>query len=329
MSHANAIGILEICADEPVPAFGGAIALNFEGDAPQWVELIPKGPELHGNDGRRWTMKDPAKVVAAFDARGLKLPIDINHAQFLKAPKGEESPASGWIEALEVRDGAIHGRVEWTPSGAAALAKREYRYISPALNHDRHGDVVGLSGAGLVNSPNFNMPALNATTYEGSMKTILAKLGLPETATESDALARIGEMQTSLNSRQPDLAAFVPRADYEIALNGRKQAEATLAARDKAEHEAEVARLIGDAVKSGKIAPASKDFYVSTCASAEGLASFRKFIADAPSLFKDAIIPGAGAGKDSVALNSDQSVVAELMSIDAKALSTFVAPKGA
>lgn len=141
---------------------GQDVALNARGDAPAWVMLAPKGPRIVGNDGRVFTLDSPAAVVDAFVKSGIKLPVDINHAEFLKAPRGEASPAVGWIEQLETRDGAIWGRVEWNSSGREALKDRAYRYISPALIHNAEGKVLRLSGAGLVNRPNFNMPALNA-----------------------------------------------------------------------------------------------------------------------------------------------------------------------
>lgn len=308
---------IALCADETLPGFGRAlpIALNAEGAAPEWIAVLPKGPILAGHDGRRWTMKDPQAVVAAFEARGLKAPIDINHAEHLKAPKGDESPAAGWIEELQARDGAVFGRVEWTPRGGAALASHDYRYFSPALQYDRGGNVTGLLGGGLVNSPNFTMPALNAATIGEPMKTILAKLGLPETASENDAVARIAEMQTALNARQPDLAAFVPRADYELALNARKTAEAAVAAREKADHDSEVTRLIDDALKAGKIAPASKDFYLATCASAEGLAQFKKFVAVQPSVFANSGLEEKKLDDPKIALNAAEEEVLNAMGL--------------
>jgi len=148
--------------DGPAFAVGVMLELNARGRAPEWVMLIPKGPRIEGNDGRVFWLKEPAEVVAAFRASGLSLPIDVNHSQFLKAPLGEESPAAGWIEELEARDGAVWGRVAWTAAGEAALNGRAYRYISPALITNKEGAVRALSGAGLVNRPNFPMPALNA-----------------------------------------------------------------------------------------------------------------------------------------------------------------------
>jgi phage I-like protein len=329
MSHSNATGILALCADEPFPGFGAAVALNAEAGAPpEWVELLPRGPRLTGIDGRAWTLDDPQKLIAAFNRRNLSLPIDFEHAQFVKAPKGESAPAAGWIEALEIRDGKTFGRVIWTAKGAEALNSREYRYLSPAMAHDAQRNVMEILGAGLVNRPNFQLAALN--NEDSSVdKDLLKKLGLPETASQADVLAKIGEMQTALNSSQVSLANYVPRADYEIAVNRAATLEAEIAAGKKAAHEAEATVAIDEAVKAGKISPATKSFYVSTCASAEGLAEFKKFVAAQPTLFQPQVTPAATAADGAVALNAEQNLVVELMGIDAKAFSTFIAPKSA
>ena len=155
---------------------GQIVALNARGAAPEWVMLTPKGPRIVGNDGRVFTLDNPGAVVDAFAKSGLKLPIDINHAQFHKASKGEASPAVGWIEQLDARDGAIWGRVEWNSRGESALKDRDYRYISPALTLDAAGRVVGIAHAGLVNEPNFTMPALNARGDATEQPTLLREI---------------------------------------------------------------------------------------------------------------------------------------------------------
>jgi phage I-like protein len=102
---------------------------------PQWVMLIPAG-EFSGRDGRGpFRLADPARVIAATDALGLTagVPIDYDHATDFAAPKGRPAPAAGWIRELAERDGALWGRVEWTPHGAKAITSREYRYISPVF----------------------------------------------------------------------------------------------------------------------------------------------------------------------------------------------------
>jgi phage I-like protein len=311
-------------AEAGTPGFGSGVALNFEGDrAPEWIALIPAGAIVRGHDGRTFANPDPSRIVAAFEKRGLHLPIDINHAEFLKAPKGEQSPAAGWIEAIEARAGAIYGRVSWTPTGAAALNAREYRYVSPAIRHDANGLMLELLGAGLVNTPNFTLPALNRESP--MFKDLLKKLGLAETATEADAIAALDTLQTSLNAaRTPDLNLYVPRADYELALNRATTAETKLTERERAARAAETAALIDDAIKAGKIAPASKDFYVATCASEEGLAAFRKHVQTLPKMFDPAKIEDRQNQQD-VALNSEQAEIALTMGIDPKAFAAHLA----
>jgi phage I-like protein len=163
-------------AHSAVLGAGQVVALNARGAAPDWVMLTPKGPRIVGNDGRVFILDNPSAVVDAFAKSGLKLPIDINHAQFHKAPKGEASTAVGWIEQLEARDGAIWGRVEWNSCGAGALKDRDYRYISPALKLDAAGRVVGIAHAGLVNEPNFAMPALNARSEASEQSALLREI---------------------------------------------------------------------------------------------------------------------------------------------------------
>ena len=46
------------------------IAIDFctllpTGEIPEWVELLPAGPEIAGRDGRKWKLEDAAAVAAA------------------------------------------------------------------------------------------------------------------------------------------------------------------------------------------------------------------------------------------------------------------------
>jgi phage I-like protein len=137
-----------------------AVQLTGDDAPPEWVMLVPAG-KVTARDGREFDNADPQAVVDAFESDPLDLPIDYEHATEVKAPDGEEAPAAGWIKALEVRDGAIWGRIEWTPRGAASLQSREYRYISPALILRKIGKVItNLISAGLTNRPALDMPAL-------------------------------------------------------------------------------------------------------------------------------------------------------------------------
>jgi len=316
-----------LCNAAASAASGVAIALAAESDAPDWVQLMPSGPTLQGRDGRAWKLGDPARLVAQFAPPFV---VDYEHAQDKLAVNGQEAPAGGWVEALEVRDGEIWGRVDWTPRAKVAIAAREYRFISPAFTYSPDGEVQALIGASLVNRPNFVMTALNNQEFP-MLKTIAAALGLAEAATEPEIVTAIGKLKasTALNAaQQPDLAKFVPRADYELALNRATTAETKIAADGKAALEARVAAAIDGAVKAGKVAPASKDFYVATCSTAEGLAEFEKFVAKAPTAFTVVVDPTKEAAvADGVALNSEQLAVAKALGLDPKVFAADIAKR--
>jgi phage I-like protein len=137
---------------------------------PRWVMLTPAG-EFNGRDGRGpFRLDDPARVIAATRALGLTagVPIDYDHATDFAAPKGRPAPAAGWIRELGERDGALWGRVDWTPHGAAAIVSREYRYISPVFQYASDGTVMRLLRAGLTNNPNLYLTAISARAAEDS-----------------------------------------------------------------------------------------------------------------------------------------------------------------
>jgi phage I-like protein len=140
---------------------------------PQWVMLIPAG-EFSGRDGRGpFRLADTASVIAATEALGMTagVPIDYDHATDFAAPKGRPAPAAGWIRELQERDGALWGRVEWTPHGAKAITSREYRYISPVFQYSSDGGVTRLLRAGLTNNPNLYLTAISARAVAGVVST--------------------------------------------------------------------------------------------------------------------------------------------------------------
>lgn len=133
---------------------------------PAWIELIPPGPDVAGNDGRRWRNDDPHTIVAAFQQRYRAVPmvIDYEHASEHRAPQGLDAPAAGWIDRLEVRQGgSIWGHVQqWTERAAQMIKAREYRFLSPVFTFEKATSKIrALVSAALTNSPNLNMTALN------------------------------------------------------------------------------------------------------------------------------------------------------------------------
>ncbi len=283
------------------------LALNTEGGVvPDWIELLPPGPVIKGRDGRVWRLNDPETVVAHFRVNGTPLLLDYEHATEVAAPKGEAAPASGWCVDMEVRDGAVWGRVEWTARASNHIATREYRYISPVFSYDRSGLIRFLDSAALTNTPNLTLKALNRETIP-EVKTmssaIAVALGLALTATEAEIVTAITNQREQLakalnRSQEPPLDKFVPRADYDAALLRATNAETRLTERD-AETLAEQAELaINTALEERKIAPSQVTYYKARCKTQKDLEEFKNFVASSPAIVADAVAPpGDGAPK--------------------------------
>lgn len=131
---------------------------------PEWIELIPAGPDVEGLDGRRWRNDSPDRIVTAFNERGRPLVIDWEHSTENRAPNGLDAPAAGWVDRLEVRAGAIWGHVkEWTARARQQLAEKAYRFLSPVFQFEKQsGCIVALTSAALTNAPNLRLTALNS-----------------------------------------------------------------------------------------------------------------------------------------------------------------------
>ena len=263
-----------------------------EGDAPEWLLLVPEGEAVIGADGRMFRSPGTPALLAEQQRRGLKLPVDENHATQLSP--GRPARACGWITEFRLQDGALMGRVEWTARGAAAIQARDYRYYSPAYGLERRDDfdtnptIKGVDSVALVNMPNLgSAAALN--NKESSMKDIAKKLGLPETATEQECVAAIERVRAP--AAADGAQAAVPQADYELMSRRASDAEERLAQRERDDLRAAAEAAVDRAIGEGKFAPSSRDYYLGNCSTPEGLNSFKALAAAAPALFKEA--PGA------------------------------------
>ena len=313
------------------PALATALCfvLADDGLVPEWIELIPApGADgmVRGTDSRAWRFGNAAAVAANFSRR---LPVDINHSTEIKAPKGEPSPAVGWIEELQARNGALWGRVTWTETGANALKGRDYRFVSPVFTYDRAStDIVRLTSAALVNNPNLPLALNSAGSVDPSpelapmsLKAILVALKLAESATEAEAVNAIhalnANLVTATNSAQtPDLAKFVPRADHDAALGRAVNAETALNAVKTTNHQTAVNAEIDAAIAAGKVTPASREFYVATCASQDGLDKFKAFVASQPVIVKPgAIVNGGLPAGGQTTLSAEQKALCAEMGV--------------
>ncbi len=304
-----------------------ALAASGEGRAaPEWIMLLPAG-RIKTTDGRVFRNEAPDALVDEFRRDGLDLPIDINHRSEVAAP-GEDAPAVGWIKDLQVRDGQLWARVEWTPRGEQLLAAREYRYISPAFWHAEDGLVLKVLSAALLTQPAIPMPALaarqkshDATDKETGMnRNALCKLlGLSGDADDTAITAAIEDLkaQKAMAGRITDPDKWVPRADYDQVRAELAAAQKTVAGIKVAELKAAAERLVENGVKEGKIAPASRDFWLGLASQdAGGLEKVRAFLASAPQIAPPgASLTGADADAGRKALTAAEKKVAAALGI--------------
>ncbi|MGR3435264.1 MAG: phage protease [Shimia sp.] len=301
------------------------IALNAQGaQVPEWIQLTPAAPVLTGNDGRRWAMSDPQGVIARTKAQQSKFPLDVEHATEIKGAKGERADAVGWLTDFEVRGGAIWGRVDWLEEGRAIMSARSYAFISPVFFFDDDTrEVVALTSAALTNQPNFNMPALNragASQGDPMDKDVIEALGLSEGATPQDAVAAIGtlkgELSTARNRAEtPDVTKFVPRSDYDLAMN-------RIAAFERAETErkdAEITAVVDQAIADGKIAPANKEYHMGACRTEGGLEGFKALVEAATSMAEPSGLDGKSPTEGTQRLTAEERAMCRQMNVSEEA----------
>lgn len=220
---------------------------------PEWVMLVP-ADSFSGRDGRGPYMLDAAAVLAAFEKGGIDLPIDYDHQTLTSDEKAGPVPAAGWIKALEARDGALWGRVEWTPQAAGLIVNKEYRFLSPVFRHDKAGRVIAMEGAGLTHYPNLTLEPVAHTQGETMDLMPIAKaLGVEgEDAARVDALAaHAARLKTAADN--PDPALWVPMSQHRPVAEQLAALQAEVAAQ-KAE------AAVTAAMRAGKLAPAMQDW---------------------------------------------------------------------
>jgi phage I-like protein len=306
----------------PLPiALNSVTATSATPDAPEWVQLTPAGPRLAGMDGREWQMANPEFVISQCRAaRGgqIEIPVDFEHATHVKGARGEPALAVGWVRELDVRDGAIWGRVEWNDAGREAVASRGYRFVSPGFDfHKLTGAVRRIVSVGLTNLPNFTMPALNRSgeNEETEMDAaVLQALGLKPDASAADAVVAITKLRadadTALNrAANPDPAQFVPRADYDLATNRVAALEADAQTR----REAEITAAVDAAIEAGKVAPVSRDYHLATCRADGGLERFRALIDASPVIAAKTTTTTPPAPTTQTGLSQDELAVCRQM----------------
>jgi|GEM_PF-348827 phage I-like protein len=272
--------------------------------APEWIELLPAGV-FHGRDGRGpFRLDDPAAVIAATRALRMEagIPVDYDHATDFAAPNGQPAPAAGWIRELQVRDGALWGRVEWTERAARAILAHEYRYISPVFQYSRaDGKVIRLLRAGLTNNPNLYLTAICAAgdeedrrmeQFDHFLSQLRQLLDTGPDASFDKILEATGNLlaaaaaarETAQNAAAADPARYVDVAELKKALTELNALRAERA-HEKAEH------AVNEAIRAGKLVPAQREWAVAYCAADPD--GFRAFVARQPAMLAGEMLTAA------------------------------------
>lgn len=275
---------LSCLAAEVMPALFASLAAVPAGPAaPSRVTVFPQVGPIETRDGRRYRI-DAATLVARFKADGLKLPIDLNHASEIRAPKGEAVDVIGWVTGLAADGAQLVADVEWVEPAKAAETIRRHPYVSPAFLHTEAGEATWLKSVALVPSPalagQVALASAGSTLEETRpMKSVLALLGLQETASETAALAALQALQAKI----VDPATVVAKSVHDETLAKLTATTTELTAIKAAAGKAEIEALLEQALKDKKIVPAQREHYAALCATA-GIASVKSLLAASPAL---------------------------------------------
>jgi len=129
-----------------------------------WIQLARTGSFVSNRYGKfSITREDLTTMLSNFNditpKAPTELPIDYDHLS-MDPKKPGDGMAAGWMKKLELRgDGEeLWAEVEWTPDGAARIAKKEYRFVSPSFVKDhthKDGKKIGttLLAAAITNHP--------------------------------------------------------------------------------------------------------------------------------------------------------------------------------
>ncbi|MBB4065691.1 phage protease [Gellertiella hungarica] len=280
------------------------------GDIPEWVKIAPRG-RVTARDGRVFDVS-PEALVDRFKSEGISIPVDLNHATILKAGRGEESPAYGWIEELEARPNGLYGRVKWLARGRAILAERSHPFLSPAFGAtDEKGRTVWLHSVGLVATPALVMPALaSAQTHKGAPTNMtnskLAEaLGLSPDVSESDIFAAVADLKAKASSTSN-------------VISSASEAMEVLSAEVGKARRSRIEARVDQAIKAGTATPALRDFCITLADLDEGM--FEQFCAKMGTPFAYLSTPAITNEQEARFLEQRPKETSVTMSTDAQRL---------
>lgn len=264
-----------LCRGEPADITG----------VPEEIKILPLGMVTTQKGDFIVDEKSFELIASEFARRKLDKVIDYEHQTL----KDVQAPAAGWIKSLRLSDDAVMAKVEWNPKATGYLENKEYKYLSPVVRvRPTDNRAVLLHSVALTNTPAIDgMFAIlkddsNDEDEEENvmdLKEFAVLLGLPEDATMEQIKAAVEAILGEVTALK---AKTIPAADNVVCgLLGLKEDAKTedltaaimvlkgngetvskqeyLALKERLDKK-DSEGLVEVALKSGKIAPAQKEW---------------------------------------------------------------------
>ena len=116
------------------------------------LRRIPVAVITRGYKGKQHfdvTADDLAAIIKNFRKKSTDVPVNYEHSTLYAA--GDPVPTAAWLREIEDApdpDGVLWGWCDYTDAGAASVAARDYKYVSPVIEWTRRDKSTGeLQGA--------------------------------------------------------------------------------------------------------------------------------------------------------------------------------------
>jgi len=251
------------------------------GAVPTEIQLTPAGV-FRARDGRPsglpgWKIDAniASKVIARNRAKVDALVVDYEHQTLKAEENGKPAPAAGWMSGAKFvwRDSGLWATdIEWTDAAKAAIAAREYRYISPVIAYDpKTGEVLdvlmaavtnfaaidGMAGLAHVAAARFNLTTTEDTTMLEALRKLL---GLADTAGEQEVTDAITALKAKADTADTTIAALktqqAPDPAKFVGVEVVQQLQQQVAALTAQVNGNELETVVTAALADGRILPA-------------------------------------------------------------------------
>lgn len=155
-----------------------------------WVHVAPFGEwKGHSRGAFSLTRERFAAVCAQIAKRATPISVDYEHASI--QPKGEPTPAAGYVLAGEVRDDGLYALTEFTPRAAGMIKAAEYRFSSGVFDFEAvDGQTAEPLGCVLDTIALTNRPFIDGQHPIALSRRVLAA-GVPMAEIDLKALAKL------------------------------------------------------------------------------------------------------------------------------------------